>query len=146
MNVQGKWGYYPCDWETYRKLKAINLAYFKALKSKRRWERWDAKDPKNRICRGKLKDSSGKVVGYQAPHPMPEPEICPIFCKKVTKKVFQDRYGKYDKKGFDVSYIEIEDSPYEDYRNARYPKATAEEVKPLFMSMDRINRLSSLVS
>ena len=139
MNAhQGKFGWYPCDWATYRKLKALNLVYFKALQGKKRWERWERKDPKNRTIRGKLKDSAGRVVGYKAPLPMPEPEICPIFCEKIVTKV------NFCKNGInitEVARVVIEDSLYDDYRNARYPKATKEEVQPLSLNLDTINQL-----
>jgi hypothetical protein len=31
MVHEGKYGYYPCDWDIYHKLKELNMAYTKAL-------------------------------------------------------------------------------------------------------------------
>jgi hypothetical protein len=126
---QGKYGYYPCDWDTYRKLKAINFAYSKALHGKKQWERWERKDPKNRVIRVKLKNSAGQVVGYQAPIPMSEPPICPVFCKKIN----------FDK-------VVISDSLYDDYRRARYPKPIPEAVEHLKNNLETINWLYSQIS
>lgn len=142
MKQQGKWGYYPCDWETYRKLKELNMAYTKAMHEKAAWERWDRKEPQNRVIRGKLKNSSGQVVGYQAPLPMPEPELTSIFCKKVVKKVIWGKKGQYYKDGKEETFVELTDLPiYEDYRKARYPVVEEEGVTGLSMKLDLINEL-----
>jgi hypothetical protein len=142
MAHQSKYGWYPCDIETYHKLKAINLAYDQAIHKMKAWERWERKDPKNRVIRKKLKDSTGRVVGYGIAELQPEPEICSIFCKKILKKVNFDKANNYYKDGIERIFIEqLEGSVYDDYRKARYPMASEAEVRPLIMSMDRIDKL-----
>jgi hypothetical protein len=142
MRHQGKYGWYPCDIETYHKLKKLNMAYDKALHEKAAWDRWDRKEPQNRVIRGKLKNSSGQIVGYQAPLPMPEPELTSIFCKKVVKKVTWGKKGQFYKDGKEETFVELTDLPiYEDYYRARYPVVGEEGVSPLSMKLDLINEL-----
>lgn len=142
MAHQGKYGWYPCDLETYHKLKAINLAYDQAIHKMKAWKRWERKDPKNRVIRRKLKDSTGQVVGYGLAEPMSEPEICPVFCKKVVKKVYFDKANNYHKNGLDWTDVElIESSVYDDYRKARYPVASEAEVIQLDIGQGRIDKL-----
>jgi hypothetical protein len=143
MRNQGKYGWYPCDIDTYRKLKKLNMAYTKAQHEKAAWDRWDRKEPQNRVMRGKLKNSSGQVVGYQAPLPMPEPELTSIFCKKVVRNVKWGKKGQFYKDGKDETYVELTDLPiYQDYRNARYPVAGEEGVSEFSSSkLDLINEL-----
>ncbi len=139
MKQQGKYGWYPCDWATYQKLKQLNMAYDKALQDKARWERWDRKEPQNRVSRARLRDSAGNIVGYAAPVPLAEPEVCPIFCKKVVKNVKWGKKGQYYKDGKDETFVEMVKLPiYEDYRKARYP-VTEEQVLALSLSLDLIN-------
>jgi hypothetical protein len=126
--IKGKYGYYPCNYEMYKKLKRLNLLYFDAMKSKNKWERWYKKDPHNRVTRQKLRDSSGRVVGYEAPLPVAEPEVCPIFCKKITYSSFRDKKGNYHKDGVDLVKIEMQPDVFNWYCRARYPAVT--ESKP----------------
>lgn len=141
---QGKYGWYPCDRETYHKLKKLNMAWNKALHAKARWERWDRKEPQNRVIRNKIRNSNGRVVGYQAPVPMPEPAVSPIFCNKILKNVKIDKKGNYHKDGKIETFIEmIGLSIYEDYRKARYPVATEAECTSLSMSLSEIDELYS---
>jgi hypothetical protein len=128
MTQQGKWGWYPCNIEVYHKLKAINLAYDNALHQMKTWQRWNRKDPKNRVSRKKLKDSNGQVVGYGIAEPIAEPEICPIFSKKNKDLVKM-----------------IENSVYEDYRKARYPVGSEAEVLPLSINLAKIDKLYSAI-
>ncbi len=142
MNEKGKYGWYPCDWETYRKLKALNMDYDKALHQKAAWDRWDRKEPQNRVMRAKLKDNNGKVVGYAAPVPLPEPALTSLFCKKVVKNVKWGKKGQYYKDGKDETFVEMVTMPiFEDYWKARYPVAGEEGVSPLSLKLDVIKEL-----
>lgn len=141
MKQQGKYGWYPCDWATYQKLKKLNMAYDKALHEKACWERWDRKEPQNRVVRNKLKDLAGRVVGYAAPTPLPEPELTSIFCKKVVRKVQFDKKGNYHKDGVEETFVEVEKmSIYEDYRKARFP-STEDNVGSLSLKSELIDEL-----
>jgi hypothetical protein len=147
MRQQGKYGWYPCDIETYHKLKKLNMAFNKALHEKAAWERWDRKEPQNRVIRAKLKNSSGQVVGYAVAVPQPEPELTSIFCKKVIKNVKWGKKGQYYKDGKDETFVEMVDLPiYQDYYNARYPVVGEEGVSSLKMNLELINELHGKLS
>lgn len=141
---QGKYGWYPCDRETYHKLKKLNMAWNKALHEKSRWERWDRKEPQNRVIRSKIRNSAGQVVGYQAAVPMPEPEIGNLFCQKVVKNVKFTKKGQYFKDGIDETSVEMVGlAIYENYRKARYPVATEGECLELSLTLEEIDDLCS---
>ena len=45
---QSKWGYHPCDLETYKKLRKLNQWFMKAQREAAEWNRWARKDKQNR--------------------------------------------------------------------------------------------------
>lgn len=138
---QSRFGYHPCDYPTFCKLKVLNKVYQLARSRAAAWKRWDRKAPHNRIVRERIRNSSGQVVGYRPPVPMPEPEIIPIFSEKVCSQSFY-RNGQYDKNGFDVCNVELDPPTIcEDYFNARHPKASPEEVVRLRLSQEEIDRM-----
>jgi hypothetical protein len=140
---KSKWGFHPCSYETYRKLRKLNALYGEALKQLAQWNRWNNKAPHNRVIRKKIRDSKGHTVGYQAPIPWDEPEIDSIFLDRKEKKVYGHQGHSY-KHGIMVPYYELLDYGIpEDYRRC-YPVATAEEVQPLSISESEIDRLYKL--
>lgn len=144
---QGKYGWYPCDRETYHKLKKLNMAWNKALQTKSRWDRWERKEPQNRVIRSKIRNSNGQVVGYQAAVPMTEPEICTLFCQKVVRNVKFTKKGQYFKDGVDEISVEmIGLAINENYRKARYPVATEAECLELSLTLNEIDSLYSKLS
>ena len=46
---KSRFGYHPCSYETFAKIKEIHKAYWKALKDFHRWNRWNRKQPQNRF-------------------------------------------------------------------------------------------------
>jgi hypothetical protein len=68
--LQSRWGFHPCDNQTFEKLKVLHKHYWQTLYAFHRWHRWWRKLPENR--------------------PGPEPPVCPLFvidqpwCKSVT--------------------------------------------------------------
>lgn len=56
---RSRFGYHPCDFATYEKLRALKKRYWQANRDFHRWWRWQRKQPENR--RG------------------PEPAVCPAF-------------------------------------------------------------------
>lgn len=116
---QGRLGFYPCDRETYLKIKRLNRYWLEALRLQAKWERWERKLPKNRV----LKEKQGKrmvtVLGTDGkPQMQPEPQRCPLFGNP--------RYAG---------------NPFEkDYKQARRPLQTEIEVKPLRMNVEEIDR------
>lgn len=109
---KGRWGFYPCSYELYRKLKRLNFLAFMARRRLASWERWNRKEPQNRMLWQKQLGPRGwirKAIG-----PRPEPIVPP----------------------FD---LECYDRIYADYRKARYPVASEEMVKPLILSETKID-------
>lgn len=109
---QGRFGFYPCDYETYRKLKRLNFLLLKSRIQAAAQERWDRKQPQNRVIRYRV----GKMNPVFSERPRPRP-----LGIKISKN--------------DAAAIEI------DYRNARYPKPTAENAHPLRLNHQQIDDL-----
>jgi hypothetical protein len=76
--LKSRWGYHPCDYETFQKLRVIKKYYYKNLHVIAERDRWLDKEPQNRVIRtrhtfinrgGKL---TTKVIG-SVPRPEPKP-------------------------------------------------------------------------
>ena len=83
---QSRWGYHPCSYETFAKLKRLKKAYWQRIRDSAAWERWARKEPQNRVIRKRIRNEAGQVIGYEAPVPRPEPTVGPY----VSPKVLQD--------------------------------------------------------
>lgn len=83
---KSKFGFHPCDKETYIKLKRLNYLFLQAEKMASRWNRWARKDEHNRVIRKRKKDEFGRKNGYEVIGPMPEPKIKSIFCSFDPQK------------------------------------------------------------
>jgi hypothetical protein len=121
--IKGRWGFHPCSHELYRKLKRLHFLAYEAKRRQAAWNRWDRKDPQNRVLwyhhdkpnvirighvtKDQLKGGSKIIIG-----PAPEPLLAPIV----------------------LDYFEI----YYDYCNARTPVIET-QVKPLIMSEQDID-------
>lgn len=136
---KSRFGFHPCDMDIYLKLKAIKKAYFNGLHLKSNWGRWYRKDPKNRVSRTKIRDASGRVIGYGEPTPRPEPELCALLNK-------QERTLAYRKSPFvQVDFIEDVRSAVDDFYNAQKPQKSESEVVPLKLSSEQIEKLFVLL-
>jgi hypothetical protein len=49
--VQGRWGWYACDYPTFSKIKEFHRLMLRDRRATRRHERWEAKLPHNRVQR-----------------------------------------------------------------------------------------------
>lgn len=45
MTFQSRWGYHPCNHETYLKLRRLHKAYWEGRRLLAKWRRWHAKKP-----------------------------------------------------------------------------------------------------
>src|SRR5262245_9109067 len=90
---QSRWGFHPCDFSAYRKLKLLNHLLLRARRMAAAWERWHRKDPHNRVTRGRIRNEKGQTVGYEPPVPRAEPAICPVFSRKEAVRRFVDKRG-----------------------------------------------------
>jgi len=148
INVhKSKWGFHPCGYETFKKLKALQKLYQDALRRRAAWERWERKLPENRISRKKIRNSAGQVVGFMAPQPLTEPELNALL-EKEEYKTYQDRFGAYSSKQHvreRVVFRRFAEDILSDYRNARFPVSSENQVQPLELSEEQIDALCKLL-
>lgn len=145
--IKSKWGFHPCGYETFMKLKSLQKLYQDALRRKAAWERWERKLPENRISRKKIRNSAGQVVGFMAPQPLPEPELNNLL-EKVEYTTHQDRSGQYSTKPHKRERVVLRkfaELILADYRNARFPVSAENQVRPLKLSEDQIDALCKLL-
>src|SRR5262249_41336028 len=45
---KSRWGFHPCNYETYLKLRRLHKAFWEGRRLLARWQRWSARLPKNR--------------------------------------------------------------------------------------------------
>jgi hypothetical protein len=139
---RSRFGFHPCDYATYRKLKFLNTIHQRAVRLAHAWDRWKRKDPHNRVNRRRIRNEQGQTIGYTDPVPLPEPTICPVFSRKVQEKRFMDKKGKQFKEGFLDERVVTDDSRIAtDYSAARRPAATPEAVGPLGSTRAEIDEL-----
>jgi hypothetical protein len=131
---QSKWGFHACDYETFRKLKALHKAYWKAVYDLGKWFRWQAKMPHNRVLKQRIKDDSGRVIGWKELGPWPEPTYLPIFGCPSYRRDFMTVPQHLNDRGIVAAY-----------QNARMPKS-ANEVVPLNISLEEIDTLYRALS
>lgn len=117
---QSRFGFHPCDYELYKKLKFIHKCYYQMLHDAAAWERWNRKEPQNRVIRRWIRNDEGHKVGHEIVGPAPEPQV------------FWDL--QHETRLFKGAWVR-------DFQNARMPKKTPEEVRPLEHSIDEINRM-----
>ncbi len=128
---KGRWGYYPCDYQTYLMLKKIKKLWWKTLRQKATWTRWKRKIPKNRVRREKIRNEKGQVVGWKVLGPNPEPTVNPILSNHVmtTEKQWFQGEGFKD---VVVERLYMTGSQFiAAAESCRRPKASPEEVVKL---------------
>jgi hypothetical protein len=137
---QSRWGFHPCDYSTYRKLKLLHHVYQKALRLAHAWARWKRKDPHNRVMRRRIRNSKGQTIGYEPPVPLAEPRICPIFTQKVLENRHVDKKGTFFRDGFLEEKVVTDDLGIaEDFAGARRVVRETSEVRPLHISVEAID-------
>ena len=129
---QSRWGFHPCSYEIFLKLKKLNGLYFKALQMRGEWERWDRKEPQNRVICKTKRDELGRKIGKEIVGPRLEPNIDNIFLKK--QHVNSRWYGEYDIVA--ISGIDI----MKEYQKAKKPRKE-DEVEQLTITEQGINEL-----
>jgi hypothetical protein len=129
---QSRWGFHPCDYQTYRKLKVVNQVYLQAVRLGRAWERWKRKAAHNRVIRRRVRDAQGQTIGYEPLLPLPEPRVCPVFSRKVVELRHVDAQGHFSREGFTEEKV-VTDHAWVPaaYASARKPVADPAQVQPL---------------
>jgi hypothetical protein len=122
---QSRWGFHPCSLAEFRELRDLWRAVLIRRRQVAAWRRWSAKAPHNRVKRPLIRDSEGRVVGYAQGVPVPEPPMPAVACRKLTRPSGKVEVEFASPGGKDLRRLQ------EAYRLARRPRATAEEVEPL---------------
>jgi hypothetical protein len=139
---RSRWGFHPCDYSTYRKLKFLNLVYLEAVRKAHAWQRWQRKDPHNRVIRRRIRNAQGQTVGYEPPVPLPEPPLCSMFCRKTVTRRHVDKKGRHYKEGFLEECVVLEGVEVAlDYAACRVPAPAAAAVVPLRLTPTAIDAL-----
>ena len=135
---EGKYGFYPCNYENYQKIRRLYGYYLLALSRAADMTRWSRKQPQNRVLRRWIKDQQGRRCGCQIIGPRPQPEAVPIFTEKTKRKSWS---------GLDLGeQISIINSHIEqNYRSARYPVQRAEDVIPLTLTEAEIDSMLAIL-
>jgi hypothetical protein len=137
-----RWGFHPCDYQTYRKLKLLNQVYLQAVRLAHAWSRWKRKDPHNRVIRRRIRNEKGQTIGYELPVALPEPKICPVFSQKVFEKCHVDKKGNFSREGFmDEKVVTDAFRIPADYASARKPAADPSGVQPLHNTVAELEEL-----
>jgi hypothetical protein len=139
---QSRWGFHPCDYPTFRKLKFLNQVYLQAVRLAHAWARWHRKDPPNRVIRRRIRNEKGQTLGYEPPVPLPEPRICPVFSQKVFEQRHVDKKGNFSREGFMEEKVVTDDFWIPaDYAAARKPVADPAAVQPLHHTLAELEEL-----
>jgi hypothetical protein len=139
---RSRWGFHPCTYATYRKLKLLNSVYERAVHLAHASERWKRKDPHNRVSCRRIRDATGRPIGYAEPIPLAEPPLCPLFSRKVQERRFVDKKGICTREGFLDEKV-VTDDPWiaTDYSAARRPVSDPGAVRPLRCTVAQIDEL-----
>jgi hypothetical protein len=139
---RSRWGFYPCDYPTYRKLKFLHQVYLQAVRLAHAWARWKRKDPHNRTIRCRIRNEKGQTIGYELPVPLPEPKICPLFSQKVLEQRHVDKKGSFSREGFMDEEVTTDGRWIPaDYAAARKPVADPADIPPLHLTVPEIEEL-----
>jgi len=139
---RSRWGNHPCDYQTFHKLKLLNIVYQEAIRRARAWQRWYRKDPHNRVVRRRIRNAQGQTIGYEPSIPVPEPVLCAVFSQKTLEKRQVDKRGNFSRDGFVEERVVLEHAWIPgDYAAARKPVSEPADVRPLHCSAAEIDDL-----
>lgn len=127
---QSRWGYHPCDYQSFLKLKEAHKLLLDAIRRVRAWERWDNKDPQNRVDWEVIRDDSGRKIGKRPSGPRPEP-LAPVFLR------YRFSMPEIVRLQFAVQQApNLYEAVLLAYQQARTPVASPSHVKPLILPHD----------
>ena len=82
---QSRWGFHPCDFAHYRKLKRVHAAWWQGRRLAAKWRRWHAKRPENRGPEPVVPDVFREILRSEiveefqrARHGVPREEVHPL--------------------------------------------------------------------
>jgi hypothetical protein len=130
---KSKYGYHSCSYEIFVLLRQINRATFKARRQSAAWERWRRKAPRNRKCS--------------------EPNLTSPLLSKAVNQPWHMYIGRYDydcQNAHQPGEVLLLDNlavvAEADYRKARMPVPTQEQVQPLQLTEAQIRVLATRVA
>lgn len=139
---QSKWGYHPVSYETSKKLRFINKVFSKAKHVAGAWERWERKEPQNRVIytyiKGPNDKKTKKVLCDDQGNPVlwKEPNVFNWFFEKKPT----ERHKYYTSKGWCRSGG-LGEAILEASRIARMPANSPEAVQSLKFSEKEIDEI-----
>lgn len=91
---RSRWGFHPCSWAVCSKLNLLNKLYWTWRRKLAALERWNRKEPQNRVRRvrgpkttyvrdGKVYGVKGRVVRVE---PLPQPVVPPYVSSDVVEE------------------------------------------------------------
>lgn len=129
---RSKYGFHPCDINLYRKLCVLNKLTYEAEVQFAEWERWNRKQPQNRVIRKKIRNPAGQVVGWSVEGRREEPKVSSIFCRKSVGVDGRDYYE------LNIWLINVIRNSK---KRAQHPKVSEDRVWPLLISEQKIDGL-----
>jgi hypothetical protein len=140
---RSRWGWHPCDYETYLLLKRLNARCERAARRHGEWRRWRRKQPHNRLLREPVVDHKGRGVGTRVVGPKPEPVLDPLFCVRRQVRTFRGPDGQPLKEARWVEEVSFCDLGIpEAYRAARRPVPAEGQVPALRLTPAEVRRLA----
>jgi hypothetical protein len=141
---QSRWGFHPISRESSKKLRFINGKFAKAQHAAGRWERWEHKQPQNRVLMERTSPRAKKtpVLGADGkPVLMSEPKVNPLFfiTQPTQDKGWYQILGRAKSTGLGEKILMCS-------RIARTPAATPEDVKELPITEEEIDKLYQLLN
>jgi hypothetical protein len=136
---KSRWGFHPCAFEEFRELRTLWRAVLAQRKQAAAWRRWSAKLPHNRVKRERLRDASGRAVGYGPPVPVPEPPLPAVACRLVTRPSGKVEVELAGPCGEALRRLQ------EAYRLARRPRPTGAEVEPLPVTAEEVHQWKEMI-
>jgi hypothetical protein len=144
---QSKWGYHPISLASSKKLRYLNAAYAKAQSMAGSWERWQNKQPKNRILKRIVKNSIGQKIGSEYYKDsrgnlimIPEPQIFYMFFHSINSVRRSENDVTNMGKTVDIG---LGQKILRASRQERIPYKNPEDVRALLFSEEEIDRLYS---
>jgi hypothetical protein len=143
MAHRSRWGWHPCDYETYLLLKGLNARCERAVRRHAEWRRWRRKKPENRLLRESVVDRDGRRVGTRVVGPKPEPVLDPLFCVRRQVRSFRGPAGEPLTEARWVEEVSFCDLGIpEAYRTARRPVPSEDLVPALRLTPAEIRGLA----
>jgi hypothetical protein len=142
---KSKWGYHPCSFEVYQKLKQLYKIIWEAVRYHRKWQRWNEKKKENRKVYEVIRDETGRKKKKKATGNASEPPICPLFSHKrfaIRPTDFDGERVFLGREDYDLLFIDH--YIISAYHAARIPRESEEEVDPLPLSEAQIDQLLNL--